>query len=247
MTSYMNNQARRETAGLFSFFRKNIILHIINKKEITRRHKTMSMMPKNGTILNSAGEPVNWVDALSGGVKTGETYDMRYIAPMTGEFLNSAGEAVNIADALIAFLSGGSGGGGGTVSLQALTITVNGTAYTYDGKTAIEIPINTGGGSAPAASEPLTITIGDQEYTYTGAEAVTLTIPAVTDNQVLTIKYGTTTYTYDGKNPVTVEIPEPAEPTPAQALNITIGGKKYSYDGSTQIDIVMTAAEEGVY
>lgn len=39
MTSYMNNQARRETAGLFSFFRKNIILHIINKKEITRRHK----------------------------------------------------------------------------------------------------------------------------------------------------------------------------------------------------------------
>lgn len=31
----------------------------------------MSMMPKNGTILNSNGEPVNWVDSL-GGVKTGE-------------------------------------------------------------------------------------------------------------------------------------------------------------------------------
>lgn len=50
----------------------------------------MSMMPKNGTILNSNGEPVNWVDSL-GGVKTGEKYDMRYIAPMTGEFLNSEG------------------------------------------------------------------------------------------------------------------------------------------------------------
>lgn len=124
---------------------------------------------------------------------------------------------------------------------------MDGTAYTYDGKTAIEIPITTGGGSAPAASEPLTITIGDQEYTYTGTEAVTLTIPAVTDNQVLTIKYGTRTYTYDGKNSVTVEIPEPVTPEPAQALNITIGGKKYSYDGSTQIDIVMTAAEEGTY
>ena len=142
----------------------------------------MSMMPKNGTILNSAGEPVNWVDALSGGVKTGERYNMDTIAPMTGEFLNSAGEAVNIADALIAFLSGGSGGGGGAVSLQTLTITVNGT-----------------------------------------------------------------TYTYDGKNPVTVEIPEPVTPEPAQALNITINGKRYSYDGSTQIDIVMTAAEEGTY
>lgn len=43
----------------------------------------MSMMPKNGTILNSAGEPVNWVDTLSGGVKTGERYNMDTIAPMT--------------------------------------------------------------------------------------------------------------------------------------------------------------------
>ena len=154
----------------------------------------MSMMPKNGTMLDEDGNPVNWVDYLSGGVESDERYDMRYIAPMTGDVLNSEGKPVNIVKALIALLQGGgSGGGGGTVSLQTLTITVNGTAYTYEGKTAIEIPINTGGGSAPAASEPLTITIGDQEYTYTGTEAVTLTIPAVADNQALTIKYGANT------------------------------------------------------
>ena len=205
------------------------------------------MMPQNGTLLSADGESTVNIADLLGGEKTGEKYNMDTIAPKNGVFLNSKGEAVDITKAIIDFLAGGGSGGGGTVSLQALTITVNGTAYTYDGKTAIEIPINTGGGSAPAASEPLTITIGDQEYIYTGAEAVTHTIPAVTDNQVLTIKYGANTYTYDGKNPVTVEIPEPATPEPAQALNITIGGKKYSYDGSTQIDIVMTAAEEGVY
>ena len=198
-------------------------------------------------MLDEDGNPVNWVDYLSGGVESDERYDMRYIAPMTGDFLNSEGKPVNIVKALIALLQGGGSGGGGTVSLQTLTITVNGTEYTYDGKTAIEIPINTTGGSAPAASEPLTITIGDQEYIYTGTEAVTLTIPAVTDNQALTIRYGASTYTYDGKSAVTVEIPEPAEPEPAQALNITINGKKYSYDGSTQIDIVLTAAEEGAY
>lgn len=205
------------------------------------------MMPQNGTLLSADGESTVNIADLLGGEKTGEKYNMDTIAPKNGVFLNSKGEAVDITKAIIDFLAGGGSGGGGTVSLQTLTITVNGTAYTYDGKTAIEIPINTGGGSAPAASEPLTITIGDQEYIYTGTEAVTLTIPAVTDNQVLTIKYGTTTYTYDGKNPVTVEIPEPVTPEPAQALNITIGGKKYSYDGSTQIDIVMTAAEEGTY
>lgn len=205
------------------------------------------MMPQNGTLLSADGESTVNIADLLGGEKTGEKYNMDTIAPKNGVFLNSKGEAVDITKAIIDFLAGGGSGGGGTVSLQTLTITVNGTTYTYDGKTAIEIPINTGGGSAPAASEPLTITIGDQEYTYTGTEAVTLTIPAVTDNQVLTIKYGTTTYTYDGKNPVTVEIPEPVTPEPAQALNITINGKKYSYNGSTQIDIVMTAAEEGTY
>lgn len=205
------------------------------------------MMPQNGTLLSADGESTVNIADLLGGEKTGEKYNMDTIAPKNGVFLNSKGEAVDITKAIIDFLAGGGSGGGGTVSLQTLTITVNGTTYTYDGKTAIEIPITTGGGSAPAASEPLTITIGDQEYTYTGAEAVTLTIPAVTDNQVLTIKYGTTTYTYDGKNPVTVEIPEPVTPEPAQTLNITINGKQYSYDGSTQIDIVMTAAEEGVY
>lgn len=205
------------------------------------------MMPQNGTLLSADGESTVNIADLLGGERTGEKYNMDTIAPKNGVFLNSKGEAVDITKAIIDFLAGGGSGGGGTVSLQTLTITVNGTAYTYDGKTAIEIPINTGGGSAPAASEPLTITIGDQEYTYTGTEAVTLTIPAVTDNQALTIKYGTQTYTYDGKDAVTVEIPEPVTPEPAQALNITINGKQYSYDGSTQIDIVMTAAEEGTY
>lgn len=205
------------------------------------------MMPQNGTLLSADGESTVNIADLLGGEKTGEKYNMDTIAPKNGVFLNSKGEAVDITKAIIDFLAGGGSGGGGTVSLQTLTITVNGTTYTYDGKTAIEIPINTGGGSAPAASEPLTITIGDQEYTYTGTEAVTLTIPAVADNQALTIKYGTNTCTYDGKNPVTVEIPEPVTPEPAQALNITINGKRYSYDGSTQIDIVMTAAEEGTY
>jgi len=205
------------------------------------------MMPQNGTLLSADGESTVNIADLLGGEKTGEKYNMDTIAPKNGVFLNSKGEAVDITKAIIDFLAGGGSGGGGTVSLQTLTITVNGTTYTYDGKTAIEIPINTGGGSAPAASEPLTITIGDQEYTYTGTEAVTLTIPAVADNQALTIKYGANTCTYDGKNPVTVEIPEPVTPEPAQALNITINGKRYSYDGSTQIDIVMTAAEEGTY
>lgn len=206
------------------------------------------MMPQNGTLLSADGESTVNIADLLGGERTGEKYNMDTIAPKNGVFLNSKGEAVDITKAIIDFLAGGgSGGGGGTVSLQTLTITVNGTVYTYDGKSAIEIPINTTGGGAPAASEPLTITIGDQEYTYTGTEAVTLTIPAVTDNQVLTIKYGTHTYTYDGKNPVTVEIPEPVTPEPAQTLNITVNGKRYSYDGSTQIDIVMAAAEEGTY
>lgn len=205
------------------------------------------MMPQNGTLLSADGESTVNIADLLGGEKTGEKYNMDTIAPKNGVFLNSKGEAVDITKAIIDFLAGGGSGGGGTVSLQTLTITVNGTTYTYDGKTAIEIPINTGGGNAPAASEPLTITIGDQEYTYTGTEAVTLTIPAVADNQALTIKYGANTCTYDGKNPVTVEIPEPVTPEPAQALNITINGKRYSYDGSTQIDIVMTAAEEGTY
>nr|DAI57189.1 MAG TPA: hypothetical protein [Caudoviricetes sp.] len=205
------------------------------------------MMPQNGTLLSADGESTVNIADLLGGEKTGEKYNMDTIAPKNGVFLNSKGEAVDITKAIIDFLAGGGSGGGGTVSLQALTITVNGTTYTYDGKTAIEIPINTTGGSTPAASEPLTITIGDQEYTYTGTEAVTLTIPAVTDNQALTIRYGASTYTYDGKSAVTVEITEPAEPEPAQALNITINGKKYSYDGSTQIDIVLTAAEEGAY
>ena len=205
------------------------------------------MMPQNGTLLSADGESTVNIADLLGGEKTGEKYNMDTIAPKNGVFLNSKGEAVDITKAIIDFLAGGGSGGGGTVSLQTLTITVNGTTYTYDGKTAIEIPINTGGGSAPAASEPLIITIGDQEYTYTGTEAVTLTIPAVADNQALTIKYGANTCTYDGKNPVTVEIPEPVTPEPAQALNITINGKRYSYDGSTQIDIVMTAAEEGTY
>ena len=205
------------------------------------------MMPQNGTLLSADGESTVNIADLLGGEKTGEKYNMDTIAPKNGVFLNSKGEAVDITKAIIDFLAGGGSGGGGTVSLQTLTITVNGTTYTYDGKTAIEIPINPGGGSAPAASEPLTITIGDQEYTYTGTEAVTLTIPAVADNQALTIKYGANTCTYDGKNPVTVEIPEPVTPEPAQALNITINGKRYSYDGSTQIDIVMTAAEEGTY
>lgn len=205
------------------------------------------MMPQNGTLLSADGESTVNIADLLGGERTGEKYNMDTIAPKNGVFLNSKGEAVDITKAIIDFLAGGGSGGGGTVSLQTLTITVNGTEYIYDGKSAIEIPITTGGGSAPAASEPLTITIGDQEYTYTGTEAVTLTIPAVTDNQVLTIKYGTQTCTYDGKNAVTVEIPEPVTPEPAQALNITINGKKYSYDGSTQIDIVMTAAEEGTY
>ena len=151
------------------------------------------MMPQNGTLLSADGESTVNIADLLGGEKTGEKYNMDTIAPKNGVFLNSKGEAIDITKAIIDFLAGGGSGGGGTVSLQTLTITVNGQSYTYDGKTAIEIPINTTGGSAPAASEPLTITIGDQEYTYTGTEAVTLTIPAVTESETLTIKYGATT------------------------------------------------------
>ena len=197
------------------------------------------MTPQTGRMVKENGETVNIAD-LIGGTDTGERVNIDMMAPKSGRFVKEDGSVVNLADVIEAFLSGGGdSGSGGTVSLKALTITVDGQEYIYDGKTAISIPITTTGGGA-AAGQPLQITIGETTYTYTGAEPVTLEIPAAAELQALSITAGGQTYTYDGKSAVAIEIPEPAA---NKALNISIGGQSYSYDGSAQVDISIPAAE----
>lgn len=195
------------------------------------------MTPQTGRMVKENGETVNLAD-LIGGTDTGERVNIDMMAPKSGRFVKEDGSVVNLADVIEAFLSGGGGSGGGTVSLKKLTITVDGQEYIYDGKSAVSIPITTTG--VAAAGQPLQITIGDTTYTYTGAEPVTLEIPAAAELQALSITAGGQTYTYDGKSAVAIEIPEPAA---NKALNISIGGQSYSYDGSAQVDISIPAAE----
>lgn len=161
----------------------------------------MTAAPKNGNILNKDGEiALNLADVI-GGEPTGNTYNMSRIEPMSGLWLNSKGEEVDMTEALLNFLAGGGSGGGGTVTLQALQITVDDTVYTYDGKKAVTIPIKTG-----AAKEPLKIMIGDESFTYTGEEAVSITLPAVKENKTLTINLNGETFTYDGTADVEITV-----------------------------------------
>ena len=136
------------------------------------------MTPQTGRMVKENGTTANIAD-LIGGTDTGERVNIDMMAPKSGRFVKEDGSVVNLADVIEEFLAGLAGGGsgsGGAVSLKKLTITVNGTEYTYDGKSAVSIPITTGGGGA-AAGQPLQITIGETTYTYTGAEPVTLEIP----------------------------------------------------------------------
>ena len=162
------------------------------------------MTPQTGRMVKENGDTVNLAD-LIGGTDTGESVNIDMMAPKSGRFVKEDGSVVNLADVIEEFLSGGGSGSGGTVSLKALTITVDGKAYTYDGKTAISIPITTGGGAA--AGQPLQITIGETTYTYTGAEPVTLEIPEPAANKSLNINLGGQSYSYDGSAQVDISIP----------------------------------------
>ena len=163
------------------------------------------MTPQTGRMVKESGETVNIAD-LIGGTDTGEKVNIDMMAPKSGRFVKEDGSVVNLADVIEAFLSGGGSGSGGTVSLKKLTITVNGTEYVYDGKSAVSIPITTGGGGA-AAGQPLQITIGETTYTYTGAEPVTLEIPEPAANKSLNISIGGQSYSYDGSAQVDISIP----------------------------------------
>lgn len=165
------------------------------------------MTPQTGRMVKEDGTTANIAD-LIGGTDTGERVNIDMMAPKSGRFVKEDGSVVNIADVIEEFLAGlaGGGSGGGTVSLKKLTITVNGTEYVYDGKTAISIPITTTGGGA-AAGQPLQITIGDTTYTYTGEEPVTLEIPEPAANKALNINLGGQSYSYDGSAQVDISIP----------------------------------------
>lgn len=165
------------------------------------------MTPQTGRMVKENGDTVNLAD-LIGGTDTGERVNIDMMAPKSGRFVKEDGSVVNLADVIEEFLAGlaGGGSGGGTVSLKKLTITVDGKAYTYDGKSAVSIPITTGGGGA-AAGQPLQITIGDTTYTYTGAEPVTLEIPEPAANKALNISLGGQSYSYDGSAQVDISIP----------------------------------------
>ena len=162
------------------------------------------MTPQTGRMVKEDGTTANIAD-LIGGTDTGERVNIDMMAPKSGRFVKEDGSVVNIADVIEEFLAGG-GSGGGTVSLQKLTITVDGQDYIYDGKSAVSIPITTGGGGA-AAGQPLQITIGETTYTYTGAEPVTLEIPEPAANKALNINLGGQSYSYDGSAQVDISIP----------------------------------------
>lgn len=162
------------------------------------------MTPQTGRMIKEDGTTANIAD-LIGGTDTGERVNIDMMAPKSGRFVKEDGSVVNLADVIEEFLSGGGSGSGGAVSLKKLTITVNGTEYTYDGKSAVSIPITTGGGVA--AGQPLQITIGETTYTYTGAEPVTLEIPEQTANKALNISIGGQSYSYDGSAQVDISIP----------------------------------------
>lgn len=164
------------------------------------------MTPQTGRMIKEDGTTANIAD-LIGGTDTGERVNIDMMAPKSGRFVKEDGSVVNLADVIEEFLSGGGSGSGGTVSLKKLTITVNGTEYVYDGKSAVSIPITTTGGGGAAAGQPLQITIGETTYTYTGAEPVTLEIPEPAANKALNINLGGQSYSYDGSAQVDISIP----------------------------------------
>lgn len=161
------------------------------------------MTPQTGRMLKEDGSAVNIAD-LIGGTETGETWEIDKMMPKSGRFVKEDGSVVNLADVIENFLSGGGSGGGGTVTLQALKITVDDVTYTYDGKKAVTIPIKT------AAKEPLKIVIGDESFIYTGEEAMNITIPAVKENKNLNLTIGGQKYSYNGSEEINISV-DPAE------------------------------------
>lgn len=95
---------------------------------------------RTGRIKKSDGKTVNLVDLL-GGTDTGERADIERYMPMGGDYIGEDGHVYNIGDAIQKLIDGGGTGGGGSVELQPLTITIGDTVYTYDGKTAVNITL----------------------------------------------------------------------------------------------------------
>lgn len=96
---------------------------------------------RTGRIKKSKKGTVNIVDLL-GGTDTGERADIERYLPMGGDYIGEDGHIYNIGDAIQKLIDGGgTGGDGGSVELQPLTITLGDTVYTYDGKTAVNLTL----------------------------------------------------------------------------------------------------------
>lgn len=134
-------QARRKTAGHFSSEMEFVILKLYIKEQFFGGDGMARYAARTGRIKKSNGKNVNLVD-LMGGTDTGEREDIERYLPMGGNFIGEDGHIYNIGDAIQKLIDGGgTGGGGGSVELQPLTITIGDTVYTYDGKTAVDITL----------------------------------------------------------------------------------------------------------
>ena len=149
----------------------------------------MAYTPGTGRMLREDGTTMNFADII-GGTDTGLKADIDKMAPRTGRFVREDGSVVNIADVFADWLAGlgtGGAGGGGTVSLKELTVTVDDKSYKYNGKTAV----------------------GETQYTYDGQTPVTIEIPKQepVTNKALNISIGGQSYSYDGSAEVDISIP----------------------------------------
>ena len=134
-------QARRDAAGRFLFQLAFIILKSYIKKQFFGGDGMARYAARTGRIKKSNNKTVNLVDLL-GGTDTGEQADIERYLPMGGDYIGEDGHIYNIGDAIQKLIDGGgTGGGGGSVELQPLTITLGDTVYTYDGKTAVNITL----------------------------------------------------------------------------------------------------------
>ena len=138
-------QARREPAGHFSSEMEFVILKPYIKLYIKAQFFGGDGMARyaarTGRIKKSNGKNVNLVDLL-GGTDTGERADIERYLPMGGDYIGEDVHIYNIGDAIQKLIDGGgTGGGGGSVELQPLTITLGDTVYTYDGKTTVNITL----------------------------------------------------------------------------------------------------------
>lgn len=98
----------------------------------------MTQIAKSGRVIAEDGTTVNIADKL-GGEHTGEYADIEKYAAFSGRFIAEDGEIINVAKKI-------GSGGGGSVDLKPLTITIDGTAYKYDGTAAIDITLESAEG-----------------------------------------------------------------------------------------------------